>query len=88
MLVDPESRWVKRSLIILSAVSPKGATSVLEGASIPIIPALAKAGGLEPVLVGFGQEEDRIHGANESAEISSLEAAYKFSLALLEDLGK
>lgn len=50
----------------LSEIDPRGALFKWDGASIPIVSTLAKISGAAPLLVGFGQGEDRIHSPNES----------------------
>jgi acetylornithine deacetylase/succinyl-diaminopimelate desuccinylase-like protein len=46
---------------------------IWEGASVPIIPVLAKASGAAPILVGFGLQEDNIHSPNESYSLQQFE---------------
>ena len=55
-----------------------------EGASVPIIPALAEASGAEPLLVGFGMEEDKIHSPNESFSLRQFEEGYRYVTAFLK----
>jgi acetylornithine deacetylase/succinyl-diaminopimelate desuccinylase-like protein len=55
-----------------------------EGASVPIIPALAKASGAEPLLIGFGMEEDQIHSPNESFSLRQFEEGYRYATAFLK----
>lgn len=57
-----------------------------EGASVPIIPALAEAAGAEPLLVGFGLEEDLIHSPNESFSLKQFEDGYLYSTSFLSIL--
>ena len=57
-----------------------------EGASIPIIPRLAKASGGEPILVGFGLDEDRIHAPNESFALTQLRDGFIFVASFLGSL--
>jgi acetylornithine deacetylase/succinyl-diaminopimelate desuccinylase-like protein len=54
-----------------------------EGASIPIIPLLSEVAGAEPVLVGFGLEEDRIHAPNESFSLRQFEAGFRYVTSFL-----
>ncbi len=51
---------------VLAGIDPRGAVFQWDGASIPIVSALARTSGAAPLLVGFGQGEDRIHSPNES----------------------
>ncbi|MEN9845705.1 MAG: hypothetical protein RIS36_852 [Pseudomonadota bacterium] len=57
-----------------------------EGASIPIIPDLAATAGAEPLLVGFGLEEDAIHSPNESFSLRQLEEGYRYTVAFFQTL--
>lgn len=51
---------------VLAELDPRGAVFQWDGASIPIVSTLARLSGAAPLLVGFGQGEDRIHSPNES----------------------
>ncbi len=51
---------------VLGTLDPRGAVFQWDGASIPIVSTLARLSGAAPLLVGFGQGEDRIHSPNES----------------------
>jgi acetylornithine deacetylase/succinyl-diaminopimelate desuccinylase-like protein len=57
-----------------------------EGASVPIIPDLASVSGAEPLLVGFGLEEDAIHSPNESFSLRQLEEGYRYTVSFFETL--
>ena len=57
-----------------------------EGASVPIIPDLASVSGAEPLLVGFGLQEDAIHSPNESFSLRQLEEGYRYTVSLFETL--
>ena len=51
---------------VLKEIDPRGAVFQWDGASIPIVSLLRELSGAAPLLVGFGQPEDRIHSPNES----------------------
>ena len=58
-----------------------------EGASVPIIPDLAATAGAEPLLVGFGlEEEDAIHSPNESFSLRQLEEGYRYTVSFFQTL--
>jgi acetylornithine deacetylase/succinyl-diaminopimelate desuccinylase-like protein len=61
----------------------KDAVLLWEGASVPIIPLLAEAAGAEPLLVGFGLEEDLIHSPNESFSLEQFEQVFRYTVSLL-----
>ena len=60
---------------VLAEMDPRGAVFLWDGASIPVVSALKDASGAAPLLVGWGQPEDRIHSPNESYSI------HQFALA-------
>ena len=51
---------------VLGELDPRGAVFQWDGASIPVVSTIARLSGAAPLLVGFGQGEDRIHSPNES----------------------
>ena len=51
---------------VLSELDPRGAVYQWDGASTPVVSTLKMLSGAAPLLVGFGQSEDRIHSPNES----------------------
>lgn len=51
---------------------------IWNGASIPIIPALAQASGALPLLVGFGLDQDNIHSPNESFSLQQFEEGFRY----------
>lgn len=51
---------------------------IWNGASIPIIPALAAASSAAPLLVGFGLDEDAIHSPNESFSLRQFEEGFRY----------
>ena len=54
-----------------------------EGASIPIIPALAEAAGAAPLLVGFGHEDDHVHAPNESYSVEQFRRGFEYAIHFL-----
>jgi acetylornithine deacetylase/succinyl-diaminopimelate desuccinylase-like protein len=57
-----------------------------EGASIPIVTKLSQTSGAEPLLVGFGLEEDQIHAPNESFSLEQFEMGYRYVTGFLSSL--
>jgi len=51
---------------VLEELDPRGAVFQWDGASIPVVSVLKEVSGAAPVIVGFGQPEDRIHSPDES----------------------
>ena len=60
---------------VLQEMDPRGAIFQWDGASIPVVAALREASGAAPLLVGWGQPEDRIHSPNESYSVRQFLAA-------------
>lgn len=80
------SEIVQRAKEVLGSITGKEVYYLWEGASIPIIPALSAAAGAEPLLVGFGLEEDNIHAPNESFEIEQFRKGYLYAALFLMSL--
>ena len=51
---------------VLGGMDERGPVFIWDGASIPVVSALKDASGAAPLIVGWGQPEDRIHSPNES----------------------
>lgn len=76
-------RLVERAVERGFGVKP---TYIWEGASIPIIPALAEASSASPVLVGFGLDRDDIHSPNESFSLEQFKQGYTFVQLFLREV--
>ena len=68
---------------VLKEMDPRGAVFQWDGASIPVIAALREASGAAPLLVGWGQSEDRIHSPNESYSLRQFLAAKDWAKRIL-----
>lgn len=64
--LDPRSAVLTKVRNILDTLTPHATVLRWGGGSIPIVVRLAELAGAEPLLVGFGQEEDCVHAPNES----------------------
>jgi len=51
---------------VLKEMDARGPVFQWDGASIPVVSAIQEASGAAPLIVGWGQAEDRIHSPNES----------------------
>ena len=60
---------------VLEEMDPRGAVYQWDGASIPVVSAIQAASGAAPLLVGWGQGEDRIHSPNESYSVRQFACA-------------
>jgi acetylornithine deacetylase/succinyl-diaminopimelate desuccinylase-like protein len=72
---------------VLEDIDPRGAVFQWDGASIPIVSTLARISGAAPLLVGFGQGEDRIHSPNESFSWRQFELGRRWAREILCGLG-
>jgi len=77
--VSVDSPCIARAREVLSELSPNPVELMWEGASIPIVSSLAHLAGAEPLLVGFGLEEDNIHAPNESFSLGQFEKGVMFA---------
>lgn len=79
----PDSALIRRAADILQELTGKETVFLWEGASIPIVAELAAATGAEPLLAGFGHEDDNIHAPNESFSIDQFRQGYLYAARLL-----
>ena len=77
------SEVIARARTALEGLCSAGTLLMWEGASIPIVPALAQAAKAEPLLVGFGLEEDRIHAPNESFSLEQYRHGFLYACRFL-----
>ncbi len=71
---------------VLTEMDARGPVFLWDGASIPVVAALKDATGAAPLLVGWGQAEDRIHAPNESYSIRQFTAAKTWAMKILSSL--
>ena len=71
---------------VLKGLDPRGPVFQWDGASIPVLSALREASGAAPLLVGWGQADDRIHSPNESYSVKQFLAAKRWAKAILAAL--
>ena len=83
-----DSAAVRRVTPCLTEIT--GAPPLLrwEGASIPIVSELSRSCGGEPLLVGFGLEEDNIHAPDESFALEQFDKGFLFAAVALAELAK
>ena len=81
--IGADSPYAKAALRIFGGMDPRGGAVVYEGASIHVIGALAEVSGAEPLLVGFGQDADRIHSPDESYSFGQAEMNFRFASELI-----
>ncbi len=71
---------------VLEELDPRGAVYQWDGASIPVVSTLKTCSGAAPLLVGFGQPEDRIHAPNESFGLNQFARAMAWAEKILAAL--
>ena len=71
---------------VLKEMDERGAVFQWDGASIPVVSALRQASGAAPLMVGWGQAEDRIHSPNESFSIEQFQKAKDWAKRILNAL--
>ena len=86
MRLPLNSPVVRLAADVLGTLDPRGAVFQWDGASIPIVSALARLSGAAPLLVGFGQGEDRIHSPNESFSWSQFMLCRRWAKGILRGL--
>ena len=86
--LDPDSPIVAQATEVLDQLTDLKTAFLWEGASIPVIPDLAEAAGAQPLLVGFGKEEDRVHAVDESFSLEQFRLGYLYVAGMLTSLQK
>lgn len=71
---------------VLAEMDERGALFQWDGASIPVLSVLREASGAAPLIVGWGQAEDRIHSPNESYSIAQFDKAREWARRILSAL--
>lgn len=71
---------------VLEGMDSRGPAFLWEGASIPVVSVLKEASGASPLIVGWGQAEDRIHSPNESYSFAQFDKARDWARRILEAL--
>ena len=72
---------------VLSEMDGRGALFQWDGASIPVLSVLREASGAAPLVVGWGQAQDRIHSPNESYSVEQFDRAREWGRRILEAFG-
>ena len=72
---------------VLSEMDERGALFQWDGASIPVLSVLREASGAAPLVVGWGQAQDRIHSPNERYSVEQFDRTREWGRRILEALG-
>ena len=73
---------------VLGEMDPRGAVFQWDGASIPVVSVLREASGAAPLIVGWGQADDRIHSPNESYSFAQFAKARAWAAKILSALAQ
>jgi acetylornithine deacetylase/succinyl-diaminopimelate desuccinylase-like protein len=76
--IDPNSEYVSMAQHVLESLTGRETAFRWEGASVPIVAALAETSGAEPLLVGFGSQEDNVHAPNESFSLDRFKQGFMY----------
>ena len=83
LLVNASSTALRRAREVLGTMSDGRIDYIWEGGSVPVVAALARHAGAEPLLVGFALPEDGAHAPNESFLLSQFEAGFTYACMML-----
>ena len=84
--LDPNSQVIQKAKSVLDRISTQETVFLWEGASIPIVAQLAEIASAEPLLVGFGSEQDNIHAPNESFSLDQFQRGFLYAANFLEQV--
>lgn len=84
--LNPDAPLLQKARAALAPLSDQPVAFLWEGASIPIVTALASASGAAPLLVGFGHESDHIHAPNESFSLNQFRNGFLYTALMLQNL--
>lgn len=71
---------------VLGEMDARGPVFQWDGASIPVVSVLREASGASPLIVGWGQAENRIHSPNESYSLVQFDKARDWARRILAAL--
>lgn len=71
---------------VLNGMDARGTVFQWDGASIPVVSVLKEVSGAAPLIVGWGQAEDRIHSPNESYGFNQFGKAREWARRILENV--
>ena len=71
---------------VLEEIDERGPVFLWDGASIPVVSALRQVSGAAPLLVGWGQAQDRIHAPNESFGLNQFARSMEWGAKILPAL--
>jgi acetylornithine deacetylase/succinyl-diaminopimelate desuccinylase-like protein len=87
-LVETDSPGVKAAEKAIEAGFGTKPVFMREGGSIPVVTLLKKQLGVDTLLLGWGQNDDNLHGPNEKFSIADFHKGIKSSAHLMAELAK
>ena len=88
MEVEAGSRFVADAATALTEEYARPAVLIGSGGSIPVVESLKRLLGLDSVLMGFGLDDDQVHGPNEKFELVCLHRGARAHARLLAKLAR
>ena len=88
VLVDTQTPGVRAAARAIEAAFGKAPVFMREGGSIPVVGLLKTELGVDSLLLGWGQNDDNLHGPNEKFALVDFHRGIKASAHLLEELAK
>ena len=87
-LVSVDTPGVKAAVKAIEAGFGKAPVFMREGGSIPVVGLIKKELGVDTLLLGWGQNDDNLHGPNEKFSLSDFHKGIKASAHLMAELAK
>ena len=72
---------------LLKELDQRGPVFMWDGASIPVVSLIREASGAAPLIVGWGQPEDRIHSPNESYSVKQFKLSETWGKLIADAVG-
>jgi acetylornithine deacetylase/succinyl-diaminopimelate desuccinylase-like protein len=88
VLVNTDTPGVKAAVRAIEAGFGTKPVFIREGGSIPIVGLIKEQLGVDTLLLGWGQNDDNLHGPNEKFSIADFHRGIKASAFLMAELGK
>jgi len=86
VLVDTKTPGVRAAVRAIEAAFGKAPVFMREGGSIPVVGLLKTQLGVDPLLLGWGQNDDNLHGPDEKFSLADYHRGIKASAHLLAEL--
>jgi acetylornithine deacetylase/succinyl-diaminopimelate desuccinylase-like protein len=86
VLVDTKTDGVRAAVRAIEAGFGKAPVFIREGGSIPVVGLLKTQLGVDTLLLGWGQNDDNLHGPNEKFALADFHRGIKTSAHLLAEL--